>query len=409
MFWKKKKENKQEELIQNTPKGSCPPSSCGSCSSEGGCGSSSLKQGTQNASGAQAINELKASTNKIKHIVAVGSGKGGVGKSTVTMNLAHALKLQGYNVGVLDADIYGPSQAGMLGGEKEKPMAFNGMIKPLHADGMKFISMANLTKGSGPTIWRAPIAVQAIQQFLHGVDWGELDFLLIDLPPGTGDIHITLAQEAQLSGAIIVSTPQRVAANVAKSGLEMFKQVNVPVMGIVENMASFACTHCAEESKLFKSDALKKMATEVGSEILASIPLDAELMNACDEGNPIFKTAADAPSAQAFTKLAQTVLFKLNETPQNALSVDGYVINDQGAIEIDWTDGEHTTHAALALRTACQCAKCVDEITGEQILDTSSVSSEIKVSAAEPVGLYGLAITFSDGHNSGIYRLNQLR
>lgn len=408
-FWKNKNKKKQEEMIQNTPLGSCPPSSCGSCG-EMGCESSSVpKQALSQNPDVNAINDKKAAVNKIKHIIAVGSGKGGVGKSTVTMNLAQALKLQGYTVGVLDADIYGPSQAGMLGAEKHKPVAFNGMIQPLTSDGIKFISMANLTSGTGPTIWRAPIAIQAIQQFLHGVYWGELDFLLVDLPPGTGDIQITLAQEAQLTGAVIVSTPQRVAAQVAKSGLEMFKQVNVPILGIVENMASFACGKCGEESKLFKSDALKKMAKETNTDILASVPLDAELMDSCDRGKSIFMTAADAPSAQAFTKLASQVLFKLSVAPKNEYAVENYRIEDDGSLEMNWKDGRTTHHDAKALRGLCQCAKCIDEITGEQILDINSISSEIKIAGAEPVGLYGVAITFTDGHNSGIYKLKELR
>lgn len=405
MFWKRKKkvESAQQEMIHNTPLGSCAPASCGSCS-ENGCDSSSVKSTNPNA-----INDQRVSANSIKHIVAVGSGKGGVGKSTVTMNLAHALKNQGYSVGVLDADIYGPSQAGMLGGQKEKPMAFNGMIKPLFSNGMKFISMANLTSGQGPTIWRAPIAIQAIQQFLHGVHWGELDFLIIDLPPGTGDIQITLAQESQLSGAVIVSTPQRVAAEVAKAGLQMFKQVNVPILGIVENMAKFECAHCHNDTKLFKSDALKKMAKETETEILASIPLDGDIMESCDLGKSIFDYSKNSPSAHAFDFLATNVALKLNATV-NKLAVDSFKIADNSdRIEMNWVDGVNTQHLAYDLRKQCRCAKCVDEMTGEPILDQQSVSEGIQITAAEPVGLYGLSLSFSDGHNSGIYKLEELR
>ncbi len=403
MFWKKK--NKKETRIENTPLGSCAPSSCGGCA-ESGCGSSSVKPN----SNPNAINDQKASVNVIQNLIAIGSGKGGVGKSTVTMNLAHALKLQGFSVGVLDADIYGPSQAAMLGAQKEKPMAFNGMIKPLDADGIKFISMANLTGSNGPTIWRAPIAVQAIQQFLHGVHWGKLDFLLIDLPPGTGDIQITLSQEAQLNGAIIVSTPQKVAADVSKMGLEMFKQVNVPILGIVENMASFACSHCDTESKLFKSDALKKMAKATDTKIIGSIPLDGELMESCDAGKSIFETDNDSASAKAFTGLAINLL-DIIKVPKktNKLDVDGFKVDANGALDLVWSDGHHSSHQAVNLRSSCQCAKCVDEMTGKPILDPGLIASDIKVDSAQPVGLYGLAIQFSDGHNSGIYKLDELR
>jgi ATP-binding protein involved in chromosome partitioning len=325
------------------------------------------------------------------------------------MNLAYGLKMEGYRVGILDADIYGPSQANMLGASSEKPMAFNGMIKPIVKDGIKFISMANLTKGSGPTIWRAPIAIQALQQFLHGVHWGELDYLLVDLPPGTGDIQISLAQEAQLAGAIIVSTPQKIAAQVAISGLEMFKQVNIPILGVVENMASFECEACGHESKIFKTNALSKLVEKSGNNIIARIPLDGEIMDACDNGKSVILTKADSTAAKAYTRLAKSLAFTLQSKPQNNLAVKNFQITDKGGINLNWQDGLSTFKTAHQLRTDCQCAECIDEMTGKPLLDPTTVGEDVMISSAEPVGLYGLALNFSDGHNSGIYKLEDLR
>ena len=401
MFGKKKKI--ETKKIENTPLGSCEPTSCGSCDVNG-CSSSAEPRNNSSA-----IQAEKSSANNIKYIIAVGSGKGGVGKSTVTMNLGHALKKQGYSVGILDADIYGPSQGAMLGGKKEKAMAFDNMIKPMDADGIKFISMGNLTGDNGPVVWRAPIAVQAIKQFLNGVHWGELDFLLIDLPPGTGDIQITLVQEAQLTGAIIVSTPQRVASEVARLGLEMFKQVNIPIMGIVENMANFTCPECNSETKLYKSKALRNMAKATGSNIIGSVPLDGDLMEACDEGKSVFSLGEKSSSALAFTNIAMNVLDYLKMPHENLLGVKKFLVADGGKIELNWADGTHSQHNAFDLRVKCKCALCVDEMTGEPLLKKDEIQDDIRITGADPVGLYGMSLRFTDGHSSGIYKLEELR
>lgn len=401
MFWRKKK----KDIIENTPLGSCEPSSCNSCSVNGcTAGSKSNNATTSNQS---AINSSKTTKNKIRHMVAIASGKGGVGKSTVTTNLAFALKEKGFKVGILDADIYGPSQATMLDGSKERPVAFDGMIRPVSKNGIQFISMANLTKDGAPTIWRAPIAIQAIEQFLHGVYWGELDYLLIDLPPGTGDIQLTLAQQARLSGAIIVSTPQKVAATVAHSGLKMFQQVNVPILGIVENMANFSCPKCHEQSKLYQGDHLKEIAKQEKTKILTSIPLDASIMQASDAGKVVCEVDKEGASSKAFIELATKLseACKVSTSPQ----VTSFRVSESGDLELKWHDGDHTIHRPYILRSECKCAKCVDEITGAKILDPASIDQNIQVTAIEPVGLYGLCFTFSDGHNSGIYAIDTLR
>ena len=188
----------------------------------------------------------------VKNIIAVASGKGGVGKSTVSANLAVALAQAGHKVGLMDADIYGPSQPGMFGSDNVQPEVINNLLKPKRNHGVDFISMGLLVGDDTPVIWRAPMAMKMIQQFINSVMWGELDYLLIDLPPGTGDVQLTLAQQASLTGAVIVTTPQQVALGIAKKGLKMFEQVKVPIVGIIENMSGFTCSHCGELTEVFK-------------------------------------------------------------------------------------------------------------------------------------------------------------
>ncbi len=205
---------------------------------------------------------LQPGVDGVKNIIAIASGKGGVGKSTVSTNLAYALKEAGFKVGLMDADIYGPSQPGMLGAELEPPRVVGGQLKPTSRYGMSFISMGLFLGGGGPVIWRAPMAMKMVQQFIGNVLWGDLDFLLIDLPPGTGDVQLTLAQQAHLTGAVIVTTPQEVALGVARKGLKMFEQVNVPIIGIIENMSGFICAHCGKETAIFGSGGGQRMAGE---------------------------------------------------------------------------------------------------------------------------------------------------
>lgn len=407
MFFKRKFMGRKNKLINNTPLGSCEPSSCNSCSVSGCHGSTNKKELHPDS---KAISDTPSNKNQIKHLIAIASGKGGVGKSTVTSNLAYALKELGFTVGILDADIYGPSQATMLGESNATPTAFDSMIRPITKNGIKFISMANLSKNT-PTIWRAPIAIQALEQFLHGVYWGELDYLLIDLPPGTGDIQITLAQQAKLSGAIIVSTPQKVAANVAHNGLKMFQQVNVPILGIVENMANFSCSKCHKNSKLYKGQHLSEIARKEKTTILTSIPLDAEIMNACDEGKSVFeyglKNKSKSESLTRFVELAQKLTQECLISYE--IKVNAFRLATTGELELKWHDGLQTLHKPYLLRSECKCALCVDEISGQQLIDPKNIDKNIKVTQIEPVGLYGLCFTFSDGHNSGIYALDGLR
>ncbi|HAZ99652.1 MAG TPA: hypothetical protein DCX04_10580, partial [Halomonas sp.] len=211
----------------------------------------------------------------VKHIVAVASGKGGVGKSTVTVNLALALSAQGYRVGVLDADIYGPSQAQMLGVEEgvRPQAAADNKFLPLEAHGIQAMSMAFMVNTRDAMVWRGPMVVGAFQQMLTQTQWDDLDFLLIDMPPGTGDIQLTLAQKVPVSGAVIVTTPQDIALLDARKGIEMFRKVNVPVLGVVENMSLYHCEKCGHEAAIFGTGGGDRIAQEYDTQVLGRLPL----------------------------------------------------------------------------------------------------------------------------------------
>lgn len=248
---------------------------------------------------------------KITHIIAIASGKGGVGKSTVSANLAIALKRDGARVGLMDADIYGPSQPGMLGAKNEQPEIGDNMLKPLVRHGITFMSMGLLLSDDSPVVWRAPMAMKIIQQFIDNVDWGELDYLLIDLPPGTGDVQLTLAQQAALTGAVIVTTPQDVALIDALKGLKMFEEVKSPILGIIENMSGFVCPVCGTKHDIFDSGGGQRIADENEVELLGQIPLEPLVRSGGDTGAPIVVANPDTATAKAFEQAAARVAARL--------------------------------------------------------------------------------------------------
>jgi ATP-binding protein involved in chromosome partitioning len=234
----------------------------------------------------------------VKNLVAVASGKGGVGKSTVAANLALAWARQGAKVGILDADIYGPSQPIMLGLTGQRPASPDGKrIKPLRAHGLAAMSIGFLIDPEQPMVWRGPMVTQALTQLLGDTDWGDLDYLVIDMPPGTGDIQLTLAQRVPVAGAVIVTTPQDIALADARKGLKMFEKVNVPVLGIVENMSVHVCSNCGHVEHLFGAGGGARMAAQYGVELLAELPLDARVREEADGGTPT--VAAQPESARA--------------------------------------------------------------------------------------------------------------
>ena len=253
---------------------------------------------------------------KIKYIVAVASGKGGVGKSTTAVNTALALKSLGKSVGVLDADIYGPSIAMMLGvPEDQRPEVVDEkFFKPVMAHGLATISMAYLTTDKTPMVWRGPMAAGALQQLLQQTDWGELDVLVVDMPPGTGDIQLTLAQKAKISGAVIVTTPQNIALLDAKKGIEMFVKVKIPVLGIVENMATHICSNCGAEESIFGHGGGEQVAEQYNTQLLGSLPLDGAIRQQGDIGTPISIADTNPEISRHYKNIAQRLMTELEKS-----------------------------------------------------------------------------------------------
>lgn len=240
----------------------------------------------------------------VKHVIAVSSGKGGVGKSTVAVNLAVALAQAGARVGLLDADIYGPNIPMMMGVSKQ-PEQRDGKIIPAENHGVKLISMAFFVPDDTAVVWRGPMVHTAIQQFFRDVLWGELDYLLLDLPPGTGDAQLTISQLVPLRGAVTVTTPQNVALYDVRKGVMMFQKVNVPMLGLIENMSHFVCGHCGEKTEIFSSGGGERAAETMGIPFLGRVPIDPAIRSGGDSGTPIVVADPASPQSQAFREIAE--------------------------------------------------------------------------------------------------------
>jgi ATP-binding protein involved in chromosome partitioning len=251
-------------------------------------------------------------------IIAVASGKGGVGKSTTAVNLALGLAAIGRSVGVLDADIYGPSMPRMLGISGRPRMADGKRLEPMSNYGVKCMSMGFLVAEETPMIWRGPMVMSALQQMLRDVDWGTLDVMVVDMPPGTGDAQLTMAQQVPLAGAVIVSTPQDIALLDARKGLNMFRKVDVPVLGIVENMSYFRCPHCGERSDIFSHGGARREAERLGVEFLGELPLDMAIRETSDSGRPIVIADPGSEHAKVYRAIAQRVWDKLADATRPA-------------------------------------------------------------------------------------------
>jgi ATP-binding protein involved in chromosome partitioning len=251
-------------------------------------------------------------------IIAVGSGKGGVGKTTLAVNLAIALAQLGHKVGLLDADVYGPNVPLMLGSSAQPQANPEGKIEPILIHGLKVISVGFLNPGDKPVIWRGPMLHSIIRQFLGSVQWGQLDFLVVDLPPGTGDVALSLVQSVPLTGAIVVSTPSDVSLQDARKAIEMFRQMNVDLVGMVENMSYFVCPHCRHEIDIFSRGGAEKTAQQFGVAFLGNIQLDPELRKAGDTGKPAVLDGESAPHAKSLYDFARKVMTRVGEIRSSA-------------------------------------------------------------------------------------------
>ena len=357
--------------------------------------------------------------------IAVASGKGGVGKSTVTTQLASILAHNGYKVGVIDADIYGPCQFGLLNANDEPnqdhslDLTPDNKIIPAYSKTHKvhYIAVNNLVADSEESamLWRAPMATRLIREFLERVSWPELDFLFIDLPPGTGDIQITISQLAKLDGAIIVTTPQKVATSIAAKAIQMFKKVNINIIGIIENMSGYICTNCHHENHIFtQQDSSENiLVKKYQSNLLGTIPLDPFLVTLSDNGKSVLDLNDTSITKKNYLKIIENLLINLLSTTENksnnsAVNNLQYKLTENNLEIININNNQIKTFSAYDLRLNCPCALCKEETTGRNLINKNLISPSISIINIHDVGNYGLRILFSDGHNTGIYTQNNL-
>jgi ATP-binding protein involved in chromosome partitioning len=271
-----------------------------------------------------AVQGTLAPLDGVKNVIAVSSAKGGVGKSTVAVNLALALKHEGARVGIIDADIYGPSQPIMLGVEGEQPVSHDGKtFEPVEAKGLQMISIGCIVDTTQPMVWRGPMVTQALNQLLFQTNWDDLDYLIVDMPPGTGDIQLTLAQKVPVSGAVIVTTPQDIALADAVRGMKMFEKVNIPVLGLVENMSTFECPSCGEATPLFGTGGGVATAEQYGIKLLGKLPLDLRIREQADCGEPTVVAAPDSTLGLNFRDIALHAVALLARRPRDYKAVFG--------------------------------------------------------------------------------------
>ncbi len=327
----------------------------------------------------------------VKTVIAVASGKGGVGKSTVSAQLALALAARGRKVGLMDADVYGPSIPTILG-IHDKPLQKDGRILPVMSHGIKVISMGFFIPENEAVIWRGPMLHKMVNDFLAVVDWGELDTLVVDLPPGTGDIQLSLCQTIPITGAVIVSTPQNVAWNVAQKAIVMFDKLNAPVLGIVENMSG----------PVFGSGGARRAAELLEIPFLGEIALDARIRESGDRGEPAPPKDFDAIAGRLLDVLAHP---KGGGRPAPV----SYGAPGLPQIEITWSDGQKTSYDTRGLRLACPCAGCVNELTGERTVKSEKLPPTLFALSFVTIGRYALKVSWSDGHDTGLYGFEYLR
>ena len=344
----------------------------------------------------------------VSHIIAVSSCKGGVGKSTVAVNLAYALASTGASVGLLDADIYGPSLPTLVAMEDVRGLhTENNMIIPLDRDGVKLMSFGYAADPTQAAIMRGPMVSGIIGQLAADTNWGPLDYLIVDMPPGTGDIQLTLTQRLPFTGAVIVTTPQKLSFVDVVKGLQMFDTVKVPTLAVVENMSYFICGNCNERHYPFGTGAMKRLKEIYGIENTFEIPMTQEISSSSDIGQPAAQTHGEEGIGAYYTNLAGAVVREIARVDNNAIVQPSVrYIKGKG---IEFVRGDEIRLIDPAdLRRRCGCASCKDEHTGEAILNPEDVSDDVVPVEIEKMGNYAVAIKWSDGHTTSIYPYDRL-
>src|SRR3989338_6227 len=339
-----------------------------------------------------ALQGIQSTLNTVASIIAVSSCKGGVGKSTVAGYLAQELASRGFQVGLVDADIHGPSIPTLFNmTHAEVYINDKKQLIPVERNNLKIMSFGFLL-GDGPAVMRGPMVSQYVQQVLHNTDWGKLDYLFIDMPPGTGDVQLTITQSVRLSGAVIVTTPQTLSLIDVTRGILMFEKVNVPILGVIENMSYFVCDNCAKRHYIFGQNARQSLNERFGIGLLAEFPLLAQLTYPMDSsvGNDFIRQALD----RIMMALGKSTV-QQKEVPQ--------IQFDSRKVTLAWSDGTQIQVSNRDLRLSCRCAVCINEMTGERILQEKDVRSDIVPQEVIPLGNYAVGITWNDGHASGIY------
>jgi ATP-binding protein involved in chromosome partitioning len=356
------------------------------------------------APGARQITQVAG----VRHLIAVASGKGGVGKSTTAVNLALGLQALGLKAGILDADIYGPSQPRLLGLTGRPQVAEGKMLRPMEGFGLKAMSMGFLVDEATPVIWRGPMVVSALTQMLRDVAWDDLDVLVIDMPPGTGDVQLTMAQQVPLSGAIIVSTPQDLALIDARKGLNMFRKVDVPVLGIIENMSTFVCPRCGERSDIFGHGGADREADRLGVAFLGGVPLHMEIREKSDAGQPIVASNPDGVYAGIYRDIAAKAWEQLELSLARRLEPPKLSISaDRGALEVAFDGAPPVSLSAEMLRVMSPSAEVQGHSPDQRVIVARKRT--VKIKELKPVGNYAARIVFDDGHDTGLYSWSYLR
>ncbi len=348
----------------------------------------------------------------VRHIIAVASGKGGVGKSTTAVNLALGFQAVGLKAGILDADIYGPSQPRLLGLSGQPEQDRNDRILPMVGYGLKSMSMGYMVDEATPIIWRGPMVVQALNQMLRQVAWAdageELDVLVIDMPPGTGDVQLTIAQQVPLSGAIIVSTPQDLALIDARKGLNMFRKVDVPVLGIIENMSYFVCPKCGERSDIFGHGGAQHEAEKLGLPFLGAIPLHMDIRERSDAGTPITATAPDSLHAQIYRQLAAKAWAEVGAAQGHRIPPPKLTVSPAGdSLNVAFDGRKAFDLPAEMLRVMSPSAEVQGHSEAERVVVAGKKS--VKIAELSPVGNYAVRIAFDDRHDTGLFTWSYLQ